>query len=555
MRGVAASDIPSPPLPPRSFSRHSIASLFFPLSLLPQSLFNRSFSSFHSASPVRPSQLPLPSSAMKVSQLGVLLGLVVFAILALCSLTFTLHTSSISAIEELSARIGRLERTLTADKGRDGSSKGVKKTSRLDKLSSGSSSGLEMEPLSLSQLQSVVKNLLGQFDQATKAAEKRAVAAPLPAAAVAISQTQAACEPAVQYSSFCQERVRSAESYDSGRYLDFAGGQALALEIATKAGVFIKQAPARCDLDFAAKQLSFFHAHYLHGEVPAEGPLLCQEDDFLLDHLALISPNPDKTFLEVGANKGYDLVEIYDRWTNFTRNMVWQRVGKKLHPGCPYYADVDRAVFPKVFAFEPMAATMQALERLQATLPLCNLQLFPFAVSGPASPSTATFVASSPGDEMAHILWTGERVENYAKEHTRTVRVVTLDNFVEEHHITHVHGLFVDTEGNDPKVLAGAEKLIAEQRVDLIVMEYGGGMEDESGAKMTLERYTSWMDGKGFETYYIGPKNSLVQLSGAGCWNPDYETKQTSNILSVRRNFELASALVLPFLVGGNGKR
>jgi len=108
----------------------------------------------------------------------------------------------------------------------------------------------------------------------------------------------------------------------------------------------------------------------VHGQIPTEGPIGCQEVDDVLDIYHLLSPSPDKTFMEIGANKGYDLFRLYERWTNFTVNMVWMTA--RMPPGCPWYADVDRHVFPRVIAAEPSRSSYRILEEVDPIDKLVN---------------------------------------------------------------------------------------------------------------------------------------------------------------------------------------
>ena len=61
---------------------------------------------------------------------------------------------------------------------------------------------------------------------------------------------------------------------------------------------------------------------------------------------------------------------------------------------------------------------------------------------------------------------------------TETVETVTADEFAAAHHIDRVNIFKVDTEGYDLEVLHGAEKMIREQRVDIIEVEAGMNPEN-----------------------------------------------------------------------------
>jgi FkbM family methyltransferase len=146
-----------------------------------------------------------------------------------------------------------------------------------------------------------------------------------------------------------------------------------------------------------------------------------------LHHYAGISPNPDKVLFDIGANKGYDLGLYYSLWTNWTKNIIWQHT--KLHPGCPWYMDTDRVVFPRVFAFEPSPSTYASLQDLAEQLPFCGLSLENVAMSNKAG--SASFSLAPAGDEGAKILNADEIAAYHAK--TVEVKVSTFDDYVRAH--------------------------------------------------------------------------------------------------------------------------
>ncbi len=151
-------------------------------------------------------------------------------------------------------------------------------------------------------------------------------------AAVAVASA-AATNQMVRYPEYCSERMRGPESYDTARYPTIEQSHLMGMTAKTLAGVSLSSLPSRCSPAFQSRQRSYFHRVYLRGGRPDKATLMCTSEDFILDHYARISPNPNKVLFEVGANKGFDLVELYARWTNFTTNLVWRTAGKTLHPG------------------------------------------------------------------------------------------------------------------------------------------------------------------------------------------------------------------------------
>lgn len=357
-----------------------------------------------------------------------------------------------------------------------------------------------------------------------------------------------------KYPEFCSDHARSSVKEDAALYMDASSAIKASVSKAKQRHLNPAKSPnydqnAECSTEFARKQLQYFQTYYVHANqnIPLHGPLYCNED-FVVDHFADISPDPGKTFVEIGANKGFDLVKIYSRWTNFTVNTVWKL--NHLHPGCPWYADIDRMVFPTVYAFEPQLKTFDALQNLQTYLPLCNLQLFNMAVSGPNSPATMAFTLNNIGDESAHLVIS---LRDGDKQQVSIVNVTTVNEIVTKHSIPHVHGLFMDTEGSDAEVLRGADHVLDDGKVDFIIFEITMGMKDAQDGVTPLKTVVQFLEAKGYVSFYMGPMDSLVQLSPLqSCWSDDYENPsiRPSNILAVRKNWELSQALVIPFLVG-----
>ena len=336
---------------------------------------------------------------------------------------------------------------------------------------------------------------------------------------------------------FCKHRSRPSVEYDVSRYQMKV--ENLLQKIRSKSVKF----ESSCTEEFSNLQEQHFLNRMLHAQIPIEGPIGCQECDDLLDLFSRLSPYPDKVFVEIGANKGYDLVSLYARWTNFTTNLVWMRTG--LPPGCPYYADVDRHVFPRVIAVEPSPPTFAVLTELLANLPVCNLELHRVAISN--APGRATFRSAQPGAETAHLRWHGGPApaggEANSADQDVEVETETVDGFLARLAVPHVDFLAIDTEGLDPLVLDGAGGALAAGRVDLLTFEFSG----QWPAGRTLGATVSQLAGLGYDCYYVGHR-VLVRLSGAGCWRGAYDRPpQFANILCARRSFELGALLLAPF--------
>jgi FkbM family methyltransferase len=304
-----------------------------------------------------------------------------------------------------------------------------------------------------------------------------------------------------------------------------------------------KKFHSTCTPEFSQIQEKHFLERMLNALIPLEGPIGCQECDDVLDLFSRLSPCPHKTFVEIGANKGYDLLSLYTRWTNFSTNLVWMRTG--LPPGCPYYADVDRHVFPRVIAAEPSPPTFAALTGLFADLPVCNLELHRVAISN--APGRAVFRSGTRGSETSHLRWHGSAGPAHGNASLSSedieVNTETIDGFLDRLSVPHVEFLAIGTEGLDPLVLDGAGAALAAGRIDLLSFEFSNQWAPGRFLSTTVRQ----LDGRGYDCFYVGYR-VLVKLSGDGCWSNVYDRPpQFANILCARRAFELAETLLAPF--------
>jgi FkbM family methyltransferase len=114
-----------------------------------------------------------------------------------------------------------------------------------------------------------------------------------------------------------------------------------------------------------------------------------------------------------------------------------------------------------VFAFEPCSATRDILRR---SLPeASNVEVVALALS--AAEGEADFFSNGAG------LGTNS-LNAMSGPVSERVRLTTLDGFLSERGIEHVTMVKIDTEGFDFEVLQGAERALANGRIDLIQFEY-----------------------------------------------------------------------------------
>lgn len=119
---------------------------------------------------------------------------------------------------------------------------------------------------------------------------------------------------------------------------------------------------------------------------------------------------------------------------------------------------------PRIFAFEPVAATFRTL--VARTAHLQNVRAFQLGLGAESGQST---IYLSTIDAMNSLApgWTEDSVA------TEVVTISTVDQVMAEHDVDFVHFLKIDTEGYELEVLRGAERALSASRVGIIQVEVG----------------------------------------------------------------------------------
>ncbi len=94
---------------------------------------------------------------------------------------------------------------------------------------------------------------------------------------------------------------------------------------------------------------------------------------------------------------------------------------------------------------------------------------------------------------------------------TELVAVDTVDGVVAAHNIDHIIHAKIDTEGNDGRVLYGAEHTLRHQRIVTGVCEYDRKFWNEYGTP--LRSVIEFLHKREYEAYFIAGSN-LIRLSG-----------------------------------------
>jgi FkbM family methyltransferase len=156
------------------------------------------------------------------------------------------------------------------------------------------------------------------------------------------------------------------------------------------------------------------------------------------DIYRLLSATPNPVIFDVGANIGQSVEEF-----------------KKLFP-----SSVIHSFEPSPGAF----AKLQETSRRFSGVHLNNVALG-------ASPATAQLQENTSSD-MSSFLPLDKDAWGRIEKQT-TVQVATLDDYCAGHDIPRVDLLKIDTQGYDLEVVKGARRLMAEGRINLVLIEIG----------------------------------------------------------------------------------
>ncbi|MBN2566121.1 MAG: FkbM family methyltransferase [Candidatus Eisenbacteria bacterium] len=131
----------------------------------------------------------------------------------------------------------------------------------------------------------------------------------------------------------------------------------------------------------------------------------------------------------------------------------------------------------QILCFEPAGNTYRRLQ--QVVRGNENVRCFRLALG---DTSGTTHLVHEGFCENYHVLGEARQVDQLELEE---VDMVTLDDFCRDRAIGHVNYLKIDTEGWDLHVLRGAERMLREQRVDLVQVE--AGMNPANDTHVPLE--------------------------------------------------------------------
>lgn len=207
------------------------------------------------------------------------------------------------------------------------------------------------------------------------------------------------------------------------------------------------------------------------------------------------------------------------------RNLIERSTGthilRTLPHGYDIAVDLERRLpgFACSVVFDVGANKGQSLRRLRQAFPSASIECFePIGIAydqlsevarGDArvrchklgfsnEPRTATMVKQ--GNTATHyVVEVGDEPPGDAALETVTLR--TLDDFCAEHSISTVGYLKIDAEGSDLDVLRGGERMLREQRVDVVEVE--AGMNPDNARQVSFEALKLHLEQTGYLLFGI----------------------------------------------------
>jgi FkbM family methyltransferase len=162
--------------------------------------------------------------------------------------------------------------------------------------------------------------------------------------------------------------------------------------------------------------------------------------------------------------------------------------------------------FPEaaIYTFEPVASVYRTLEANVADRPL--VRAFNVALgrrSGSAYVSKRRVSPSNRVVESPSLLKRGK---------VEIVAMTAGDAFCVEHGVEHVDFLKIDTEGHDLDVLVGFQRMLADERVDVLETEVG--MNPENRRHVPFEAVKAHLEPLGYRLFHIHDLAMDMPFSG-----------------------------------------
>ena len=237
--------------------------------------------------------------------------------------------------------------------------------------------------------------------------------------------------------------------------------------------------------------------------------------------VAPLLASPSMVMLNIGANKGFNLLEFAQRYSALDANLThptWY--SKLIENGCQMQCcgvcrlckarriPQQASATLKLHAFELQPANAKLLRRMMAATGL-PVTVHSTAVSNFTGTvyTASTVVAGSESHGLVH-----NKRKNDVEQ-----PVTTVDAFMQTNRIEHVHLVSIDTEGEDPLVIKGMAQGLAAKSIDVIEFEYNRRWKTVMQNPRPVGPFIEWMRQHGYYCFWQGNSGALAQMS-APCY-------------------------------------
>ncbi len=184
---------------------------------------------------------------------------------------------------------------------------------------------------------------------------------------------------------------------------------------------------------------------------------------------------------------------------------------------------------PNIFSFEPQPFNYEQISNKFKSFD--NIKLLNIAV-GEEKGKIYLFDSKKGGDSQLASCFKNVIEVNYAQESTKyEVDLDTIDNIFEINNLNHIDILKIDTEGNELNVLKGAQKLIENNKINIIQFEFNN---------MNVVSRTFFRDFvellSNYDFYRMLP-DGLVKLNYDYQYPVSQEIFYFQNIIAINKNY------------------
>ncbi|QHT70546.1 FkbM family methyltransferase [Rhodocytophaga rosea] len=179
----------------------------------------------------------------------------------------------------------------------------------------------------------------------------------------------------------------------------------------------------------------------------------------------------------------------------------------------------------QLYSFEPSLRTFKLLQN-NSLLAHSTINLYNIGFSHEKTKARFSYNIHDPATSSLYSL------TNNNDTIIEEVELTTIDDFCFLHHISHIHFIKVDVEGNEVNVLKGASQIISSNKIDFIQFEFGPRNVD---SRTFLKDFYIVLEAK-FNIYRI-LRNGLYPLNP---YHQDYEAFLAGNYLAINKRISLA---------------